>query len=142
MSFSLNIKIKILKNDIPDRKVRDIGIAIVPRKEDELWDTYIINYKEVEISCLLINSKGYGEVDGDMVKTTILRHYIENLPALSYVKIEPIQTELFKLTNEYWVSFYCDDYMYDKKFIFVRGSIDKSNFSHIEMLNEVGVMIR
>ena len=132
-----------MKNDIPKRKVSDIGIAIIPRlDDDELWDTYIVNYKDINITCLLINSKGYGEVDGDSVKTTVLRHYIEELPAMSYVKIEPIQKELFKLTNEYWVSFYCDDYMYDKKFVFVRGSIDKSNFSTIEMLNMEGVMIR
>lgn len=131
-----------MKNDIPKRKVSDIGIAIVPRGEDDLWDTYVINYKDTEITCLLINSSGYGDVNGEMVKTSVLRHYFEELPSKSYIQIEPIQSELFKLTNEYWVSFMCDNYMFDKKFIFVVGSIDKLNFSKIELLDKEGVMIR
>ncbi len=131
-----------MKNDIPKRKVSDIGIAIIPRDEDGLWDTYVINYKDSDLTCLLVNSSGYGDIDGEIVKTTVLRHYFEELPAKSYIQIEPIQSELFKLTNEYWVSFYCDNYMYDKKFIFVVGSIDKSNFSKIELLGKEGVMIR
>lgn len=137
---------RIMMKDIPNLKVEDIAIAVVPRDdmaaEEELWDTYLINLKEEPISNVLVNSKGYGEVEGEKMKTTILRHFFEEIPALSVVQIEPIQVKLFGLTNEYWVSFVYDDYMYDKKYIFVNGSIAKENFTKIPFIGRKGVMIR
>lgn len=136
-----------MKKDIPQYKVEDLAIAIVPRIENgtedvDLWDTYIINLKEDPIQNVLVNSKGYGELDGATKKTTILRHYFEEIGPLQIAKIEPIQTKLFEITNEYWVSFNFDNYMYDKKYVFVKGSISKENFTTIPFLNKKGVMIR
>ena len=135
-----------MMKDIPNLKVEDIAIAVVPRENtavgEELWDTYLINLKEEPITNVLVNSKGYGEVEGEKMKTTILRHFFEEIPALSVVKIEPIQVKLFGLTNEYWVSFTHEEYMYDKKYIFVNGSIVEENFTRIPFINRPGVMIR
>ncbi|MFM9946989.1 MAG: hypothetical protein ACKV1O_03550, partial [Saprospiraceae bacterium] len=90
----------------------------------------------------LINSKGYGEIEGEKVRTTVLRHFFEEIGPLSFVPVEPIQSRLFNLTNEYWISFVFDGYMYDKKYIFVEGSISESNFTSIPFINRKGVMIR
>jgi len=133
-------------SDIPDFKVKDIAIAVVPREgqtdEVELWDTYLLNLHEDAISNVLINSRGYGEVEGEPVKTTILRHYFEEIGPLQLVKIEPIQVKLFGLTNEYWVSFVLNGHMYDKKYVFVNGSITQEHFTTIPFINMKGVMIR
>lgn len=133
-----------MKKDIPDLKVEDIALAIVPRNDDdeELWDSYLINFKDTTIESVLINSKGYGEVDGEEVKTTVLRHFFEEVGPLRCILIEPIQTKLFDLTNEYWISFVQNDYMYDKKYVFVRGSISEENFTTIPFINRKGVMIK
>lgn len=135
-----------MKKDIPNLKVEGLAIAIVPRSDngltDELWDTYILNLKEDAITSVIISSKGYGDIEGDKMKTTVLRHFFEEIPAASCVQIEPIQTKLFSLTNEYWVSFVYDGYMYDKKYVFVKGSIEETNFTSIPYLNRKGVMIK
>lgn len=133
-----------MKRDIPDLKVEDIALAIVPRTEEgeELWDSYLINLKDTAIESVLVNSKGYGKVKGEEVKTTVLRHFFEEIGPLRCILIEPIQTKLFDLTNEYWVSFVQNDYMYDKKYVFVRGSITEDNFTTIPFINRKGVMIR
>lgn len=134
-----------MKKDIPQHKVEDLAIAIVPRPDstdDELWDSYILNLKDEPIQGVLINSRGYGDMDGKPIKTTVLRHFFEEIEPQTMLKIEPIQTKLFAITNEYWVSFKYKDYMYDKKYIFVKGSIDKMNFTEIPILNRKGVMIR
>ncbi len=133
--------------DIQDRKVEDVAIAMAPRPggqegQEELWDCYLINLKEEPIHNVLVNSKGYGEVGGEKMATTVLRHFFEQIGPLEVVKIEPIQAKLFSLTNEYWISFTHDDYMYDKKYVFVKGSIEKSNFTTIPFINQQGVMIR
>jgi len=135
-----------MKKDIPQYKVEDVAIAIVPREEDtkeeELWDTYLVNLKDEPITSVLVNSKGYGNYDGEKVRTTVLRHFFEEIGPLTCVQIEPIQTKLFGLTNEYWVSFVQDEYMYDKKYVFVKGSINEMNFTKIPFIGKKGVMIR
>jgi hypothetical protein len=136
-----------MKKDIPIHKVEDIIIAIVPRseslqEEDDLWDVLLINLKEEPITCVLVNSNGYSGQEGEAQRTTILRHFFEEIGPLSTVLVEPIQPQLFDLTNEYWVSFLHEDYMYDKKYVFVRGSIHPSNFTIIPFVNRQGVMIR
>jgi hypothetical protein len=132
-----------MKKDIPQLKVQDLAIAIVPGDKDEnLWDTYIINLKDEPIKSVLVNSRGYGELEGEEIKTTILRHFFEEIGPLQIEKIEPIQTKLFDIANEYWVSFQYDGYMYDKKYVFVKGSISEINFTLIPFINKRGVMIR
>ena len=133
--------------DIPSLKVENIGIAIVPQMKNgeinnnDLWKVYLVNLKKDTIFNVLISTKGYGEKDGEQIKTSILRHLIEEVESETCVVVEPIEQGVFELTNQYWVSFRLNDITYDRKYIFVKGSIDKSNFTNIPILNEKGVLI-
>lgn len=135
-----------MKKDIPEYKVEELAIAILPRTEDgvqdEMWDVYLLNLKEDPIENVLINSRGYGELEGEQMKTTVLRHFFNEVGPLQAHLIEPIQTKLFDIANEYWVSFTYDGYMYDKRYVFVRGSISEENFTNIPVLHRKGVMIK
>lgn len=133
-----------MKKDIPQLKVEDIAVAIVPRDDpdDILWDTYLINLKEEAIKSVLITSTGYGNLNGEEVKTTTLRYFFEEIEALGIVLIEPIQTTLFQISNEYWVSFSLNEYLFDKKYVFVSGSLDEAHFTSIPFIGKKGVMIR
>ena len=135
-----------MKKDIPNLKVEDLALAVLPREksqlEDDLWDIFIINLKQDAISSVLISSKGYGDIDGEKMRTTVLRHFFDEIGPHSYIKIEPIQKKLFSLTNEYWVSFVYNGHMYDKKYVFVKGSISSNNFTKVPIINRRGVMIK
>ena len=72
----------------------------------------------------------------------MLRHLIGTVEAHNYAKIEPIMSNVFGLTNEYWVSFYLNKDMYDKKYIFLPETISEGNFTMIPFLNKKGVMIK
>ena len=135
-----------MKKDIPELKVEDLALVIAPRNDDaqheELWGTFLINLKEEPIQNVMISSWGYGELDGREMKTTTLRHFFEQVGPLSVHPIEPILTKAFALTNEYWVSYTFEGQMYDKRYIFVVGSMEPTNFTPIPFLNRRGVMIR
>lgn len=136
-----------MKKDIPILKVEDLAIAIVPRmagEEDheDFWDAYMLNLKDEPIRSVLVNSRGYGEVDGEQRRTSTLRYFWESIGPLEVVKIEPVSIGVLGLANEYWVSFSFDNYLYDKKYVFVPGSLDKMNFTDIPFLDRKGVMIR
>jgi hypothetical protein len=136
-----------MMKDIPQHKVEELAIAVVPRfndgiPEEEMWDVWVINLKDEPIENVLINSKGYGEIEGEQMRTTILRHFFNQIGPKQACLVEPIQTKLFDIANEYWISFTYEGYMYDKKYVFVRGSISEDHFTRIPLLERRGVMIR
>ena len=125
------------------RKVVDVAMAIVPRIEDkDLWDTYLVNLQDYELEKVQINSKGYGDLNGEKIRTTTLKHYFETLAPKEAVRVEPIQRRLFSLTNEYWLNFHKDGYSFDKRYVFVIGSINPEYFTYVPILQKFGVMIR
>lgn len=132
-----------MKKDILVKKVEDLVVAVVPQLDDpDFWDVFLLNLKEKPIRFVLVNSKGYGTVDGEERKTSTLRHFFEEIGPMQVVQIEPIQASLFDLAHEYWVSFLFENYLYDKKYVFVRGSIHADYFTMVPFVNRKGVMIR
>src|SRR5690606_21486943 len=111
------------------------------RSSDLVWNVYLINQKKETIKNVMVSSKGYGTKDGKEVKTSILRHFIGDIDADDYAKIEAIDEQVFGLTNEYWLSYYIDGTIYDKKYIFLPESIIDENLIKIPVLNKPGVLI-
>jgi len=117
-----------MKKDIKIPEVKDIAMAVVREKNDlgeKVWNVYLLNLKDEEIYGVLVSSKGYGEKDGEKVKTSILRHFLDRVPAKSYAKVEPIMENLFGLNNEFCVSFYVKGIIHDKKYIFLPETIQE-----------------
>lgn len=134
-----------MKADLPENIVEDVAIAVVLMSETpevKNWTVYLVNLKNVPITNVLITSKGYGEKDGKQVKTSLLRHFIGDVPAQGSAGVEAIDPAVFGLTNEYWLSYYIDGTIYDKKFIFLPESIVDDNLIRIPVLNKPGVMIK
>lgn len=133
-----------MKKDIKIPPVKDVAIAIV-QDTDEAdqtgWYVYLINMKKKPITDVIINSKGYGIMDEQEIKTSNLRHYFAEVKAESFVKVEVIMDSLFGLSNEFWVSFYIGPTIYDQKFIFLPETIKEENFTHIPLMDKRGVMI-
>ena len=127
--------------DIEFPEIKQVNLAVVndSKQEEDDWNVYLINLSKEKITGVLITSKGYGK---EGKETSTLRHFFEEVLAESHIKIEIIQPEVFGLNNEYWVSFNFDGYMYDKKYVFVKGSIAEYNFTLIPFINKKGVMIR
>ena len=133
-----------MKKDLPTNVVQDISIAVVLESESpsgKVWNVYLINQKEIPIVNVMVSSKGYGIKDEKDVKTSILRHFIGDIGPLDYAKVEAIDEQVFGLTNEYWVSYYVDGTIYDKKYIFLPESIIDDNLIKIPILNKPGVLI-
>ena len=93
--------------DIIFPEVEDIAIAIVQDIEGlEEYDVYLINLKSADIKNVMVVSTGYGLVNDKQIKTSTLRHFFDEVKQHDFIKIEPIQKEVFGLSNEYWLSFH------------------------------------
>ena len=131
--------------DLPSNVVKDIAVAVAlegENAESKVWYVYLINLKNIPLENVLVTSKGYGEKDGELVKTSTLRHSFPLVEANSYKLIEPIDEQTFGLNNEYWLSYYIGREIFDKKFIFLPESIVDDNFIKLPVVNKPGVMIR
>ena len=135
-----------MKKDINPSKVEDVAVAVIKEKNElnaEVWNVYLVNQKAERLENVLVSSKGYlTDVKGVETKTSLLRHSIGNIESNDFALIEPIMENVFPLHNEYWVSFFLNNEMLDKKYIFLAESIKEENFVDIPILKKRGVMIK
>src|SRR5688572_22689790 len=129
--------------DIEIPEVKNVTLAVARKKnigESDEWQVHIINNNDHPIENTLVSSKGYGEKDGEQQKTSTLRHFLETIPANSTMLIEPIDPGVFHLNNEYWVSYYVSNKIFDRRFVFVPDTICEANITFIKELEMEGVL--
>ena len=131
-----------MKKDIDISPVTGVKLAIAKTETPNgiEWNVYILNLNLIELKTVMITSKGYGIIDGEKRQTSTLRHMIEELGSESVAKVEPIDPAVFNLTNEFWVSYYILDQIFDKKFIFTTGSFDPVHLRRIPELGLEGIL--
>ena len=129
--------------DIKKPEVKNVTLAVVREKnilQQIEWKVYLINNNAEAIENTLVASTGYGEKNGETQRTSTLRHFLQTVPPKGTTLIEPIDTNVFHLNNEYWVSYYIGQEIYDKRFVFVPDSIREENLIFIRELNTEGVL--
>ncbi len=135
-----------MKKDINLPTIKDVTVAVIKEKNDldaTVWNVYIINHKTETIENVLVSSKGYiTDLEGKETKTSILRHSLGDIKPKSFKLIEPIVEAVFVLHNEYWVSFYENGEIHDKKYIFLAETIKEDNLINVPIINKPGVMIK
>ncbi|TAH25691.1 MAG: hypothetical protein EAZ07_06320 [Cytophagales bacterium] len=133
-----------MKQHIQFPSVEGVYIAIVKENENlekPVWRVYLINTNNFELSSVAIRSKGYGFAsEGVSQETTVLRYFIQSVAAQHYEAIELIDHSVFHLYNEYWVSYFIGDQIYDKKFVFVPDSIVEQNLTKLPILEQLGIL--
>jgi len=135
-----------MKEGLFGPKVENVGVAVVQdfnEENIEIFNVYILNLRDDIMEGIIITSTGYGENanTGERVKTSTLRHCLEVMLPNEAAKIEPIMEDVFGLANEFLVSFWVNDIMYDKKYVFLPETISASKMKEIPVLGKKGVMI-
>ncbi len=129
-----------MKKDIQIPEVKNVHLAVVFEYNDiyktDDWNVYVINNKNSDLEMMVIVSQGFSETK----TTSVLRKKIAALPANSFAKIELIQPELFKLNNRFQVSFFEDNTLYEKTFIFKENSIKEGVLRMIPEIKKRGVL--
>ena len=129
-----------MKKDIQIPEVTDVEMAVVYEYNDlyktDDWNVYLINNKNINLEMIVIVSQGFS----DTKTTSLLRKKLETLPANSFAKIEFIQPELFKLNNRFQVSFFEDNKLFEKTFLFKENTIKESALHSISEIKKRGVL--
>jgi hypothetical protein len=135
-----------MKKDIIIPIVENVFIAAVQEWSDDfmekVWYAYLVNDSDFNLEGVMVVSKAFGTIDGEMKKTSLLRHAFVEIPAVSVVKIEMIEKSVLTLNNEFMVTYFIDGTLYDKKFIFKANSINESEMEEVPILFVDGVIVR
>jgi hypothetical protein len=135
-----------MKEELLGPKVENVGVAVIQsinEEKEKEYTVYLISLREDIMEGIIVASTGYGEntVTGEKIKTSTLRHGIEVLLPNEIAKIEPIMPDVFGLSNEYWVSFYVEGMLYDKKFIFLPETIHDQNLTLVPVMDQQGILL-
>jgi len=109
---------------------------------EKVWYAYLVNDSDFNLDSVMVVSKAFGTIDGEMKKTSVLRHAFVEVPAVSVVKIEMIEKSLLVLNNEFMVTFFIGNTLYDKKFIFKSNLINENATEEVPILFVEGVMVK
>lgn len=135
-----------MKKDIPFHPVEGIQVAIVRKINEEntpQWSVVVINRNPTPISTVMVTSKGYSNMESGVnsgQKTSTLRHFFPEIQSEQHQVVETIMPDVFHLTNEFWISYFLGNQIYDKKFIFVPDSIVDDNIVEIAPFGLEGVL--
>jgi len=131
-----------LKKDINIPVVKDVYVAVVFEYNDIYktydWNEYIINDKKDDLDGVLIVTSGYSKDK----TTSIFRKKLDKLPAKSYAKIELMQEELFALNNQFKVTFFEGNTMFEKTYLFRKNTINKNALQPIPLMEARGVLVK
>lgn len=126
-----------MRKDIDMPKVAGIKICVaksINKLGESEWGVYLINNNLIALENVMIVSKGYESKGKDARQTSTLRHVIEKVEEQSFAKVESITPDVFSFYNEFWVSYYILNELFDKKFI-----ISPFNEFEIEDITEIAL---
>jgi len=129
-----------VKKDIKIPEVKDVYIAVVKEPVSETdfseWNIYIINDKPEDLNIVIIVSQGFSKTK----KTSTLRKKIDNLPKKSYAKFEMLHEDLLEMTNQFTISYFQDNTLFDRTFTLAPNSIAEANLNDIPLLESKGIL--
>lgn len=135
-----------MKADIVIPKVENVFMAAVQEWNDDfmdkVWYVFLINDSDHDLESVMVVSKAFGTLDGEMKKTSLLRHAYVKVPSVSAVKIEMIEQSVLALNNEFMVTYFIGNTLYDKKFIFRKNTIKERATEEVPILWQRGVVVK
>ena len=134
-----------MKKDIEVPKFEGVYVSIIQEWNDEYewndWVAYLINDTDELIENVIVVSKGYGKLEGEDRETATLRHGMKEVEAKSYAKIELLYGESLEMNNEFWITFFVGNKLYDRKFVFKTNMINDKALRDIPHINKKGVVV-
>jgi len=130
--------------DIKVENNANVGVAIVKELNDSLviiWNVFVVNLGDDKIVNVFITCKGFGLINGEEKETSLMRYFLDDIDPQTAIKVEPINPDLFELNNEYFVVFYQNGNMIDKKLTFKENTITEDNLVQVPVLNCLGVLL-
>lgn len=131
-----------MRKDIEIPKPENVHIVAVKEWDkdftEQQWYIYLVNNRVDEIETVLVLSRGKSEDK----KTSTLRHGLGKIKPKTSVKVEFIPTEVLGFTNEYLVTFFAENKLFERKFTFEPNSISEEKVTALSVLESEGILAK
>ena len=131
-----------MRKDIEIPEVIGVSIAVVKEWNTEFemddWNAYIVNENDKPIEAVMVVTQGFSTEK----KTSKFRHMLGTVEANSSLKIELIQERVLSFRNEFSVTYFLENVLFDKKFIFRQNTINERALQEIPYLKFKGVLVK
>ncbi|MFL9845430.1 hypothetical protein [Flavobacterium rhizosphaerae] len=135
-----------MKKDIIIPKVEQVYMAAMQEWNDDFmqktWYAYLVNNSNNTLEGAIIVSDAYGILDGEERKTSKLRHGFVEIPPDTAVKIELIEDSVLALNNRFMVTFFINNVLYDKTYVFKAHFIDEANVTEVPVIYKDGILVK
>lgn len=134
-----------MRKDISIPESQNVLLCAIPEWSDDfmenVWNVYLINDSDFDLESVMAVSQAFGTLNGEMKKTSTLRHAFADIPAISFVKVEMIEKSVLALNNEFMVTYFIGNTLYDRKFIFKAETVNENNMEEVPLLFKDGVLL-
>lgn len=131
-----------MKKDIVIPVVEKVHIAIAHEWNEDFssmdWMSYLINELDQELETVFVMTRGK-HPDGRITST--LRHGFKKVAPKSAEKIELVMEDTFSFRNEFLLSYYLGNTLYDKTFVAEPHQISAENLEPLPIVELEGIML-
>ncbi len=131
-----------MKKDIEIPIVENVSIAVVKEWNKEFqmddWNAYIINENNKPIEAVMVVTQGFSTEK----KTSKFRHMLGAVLPNSSAKIELMQEAVLPFRNEFAVTYFLENKLFDKKFVFRENTINERALRDIPTIEAKGVWVK
>lgn len=128
--------------DIEIPKAKEVHVVDVREWDKDFtgqqWNIYLINNRPDTISTVLVMSRG----KSDDQKTSTLRHFLGDIKPQSAEKIEFITEEVLGFTNEYLLTFFAEDKLFERSFSFAPNTINEKEVVKLPVMEVEGILAK
>lgn len=135
-----------MKKDIDFPKSENVFLAAIQQWNDDFqentWFAYIVNNTNETLEMAMIVSRAYGIINNEQRVTGTFRHAFKEVAPKSIIKIELLENNVLQLNNEFVVSYFLNNKMFDKTFVFKTNTINDKALSDIPGTDLRGVLLK
>lgn len=135
-----------MQKDIIIPKVENVYVAAVQEWNDDFmensWYAYLVNDSDTKLEMTIVVSRAYGQINGEDRKTGTFRHAFKEIAPNSAVKIELLENNVLQLNNEFLVTFFIGDKLYDKSYVFRANAINDKAMTDVPVMHKRGVLVK
>ncbi len=119
------------------RDVEVFAMEIDDKADGKWWKVFIINKGKKPLENVLISSVAYDEFGRQ--KSQVFRYHIEVLGSGEYAPLDVLTPELQALLNEYFISYWQDGILYERRLTFPAHHFLKDNEVDIPIPGAKGI---
>lgn len=129
-----------MKKDIAIPEVSGVHLLALREPHEEMenpvWNIYLWNKGATDLETVIVVLRGAS----DDKKTSVMRRTLQKLEPGSYAKLEFLPDELLHFRNEYLVTFFMGNTMYEKDFVLEPGDISEEKIASVSLPGIQGIL--